>query len=329
MTASLPVSLGDVRAARERIAPYVHRTPVLTSRTVDALTGARVFLKAEVFQRVGAFKARGAFSRLTLLSPGERRCGVVAFSSGNHAQAVACAARELGIAATIVMPDDAPALKLEATRGYGATVVLYDRSGSGRGTGESREAIAARVSREKGAILVPPFDDDAVIAGQGTLALELLEEVPDLDVIVTPCGGGGLLSGVAVAAKGVRPAARLFGVEPEAGDDMRQSVALGRPVEIPVPRTIADCLQTTRPAERTLAIVRALAEGILTVSDAELVEAMRLCLSRLKVVVEPGGGAALAALLAGKVPGVAGKKVGLVLSGGNVDPADLAGLLRR
>ena len=329
MTASLPVSLGDVRAARERIAPYVHRTPVLTSRTVDALTGARVFLKAEVFQRVGAFKARGAFSRLTLLSPGERRCGVVAFSSGNHAQAVACAARELGIAATIVMPDDAPALKLEATRGYGATVVIYDRSGSGKGTGESREAIAARVSREKGAILVPPFDDDAVIAGQGTLALELLEEVPDLDVIVTPCGGGGLLSGVAVAAKGVRPAARLFGVEPEAGDDMRQSVALGRPVEIPVPRTIADCLQTTRPAERTLAIVRALAEGILTVSDAELVEAMRLCLSRLKVVVEPGGGAALAALLAGKVPGVAGKKVGLVLSGGNVDPADLAGLLRR
>ena len=329
MTTKLSVSLADVRAARERIAPYVHRTPILTSRFVDALTGAKVFFKAELFQRIGAFKARGAFSRLTLLSPGERRCGVVAFSSGNHAQAVACAARELGIAATIVMPDDAPALKLEATRGYGATVVLYDRSGSGRGTGESREAIAARVSREKGAILVPPFDDDAVIAGQGTLALELLEEVPDLDVIVTPCGGGGLLSGVAVAAKGVRPAARLFGVEPEAGDDMRQSVALGRPVEIPVPRTIADCLQTTRPAERTLAIVRALAEGILTVSDAELVEAMRLCLSRLKVVVEPGGGAALAALLAGKVPGVAGKKVGLVLSGGNVDPADLAGLLRR
>ena len=328
MTASLPVSLGDVRAARERIARYVHRTPVLASRTVDSLTGARVFLKAEVFQRVGAFKSRGAFSRLTLLSEDERSRGVVAFSSGNHAQAVALAARELGIEATIVMPDDAPALKLEATRGYGATVVIYDRSGSGKGTGESREAIAARVSREKGAILVPPFDDDAVIAGQGTLALELFEEVPDLDVVVTPCGGGGLLSGVAVAARGIRPAVRLFGVEPVSGDDMRRSVALGRPVEIPVPRTIADCLQTTRPAERTLAIVMALTEGILTVSDEELVAAMRLCLARLKVVVEPGGGAGLAALLAGKIPDVAGKKVGIVLSGGNVDPADLGRLLR-
>jgi threo-3-hydroxy-L-aspartate ammonia-lyase len=321
------VTIDDVRAARERIAPYVHRTPVLTSRSVDALTGSRVFFKAEVFQRVGAFKARGAFSRLTLFSEEERRRGVVAFSSGNHAQAVACAARELEIEATIVMPDDAPALKLEATRGYGATVVIYDRSGSGKGTGESREAIAARITRESGAVLVPPFDDDAVIAGQGTLALELLEEVPGLDVVVTPCGGGGLLSGVAVAAKGLRPGIRLFGVEPEAGDDMRQSVALGRPVEIPVPRTIADCLQTTRPAERTLAIVRALTEGILTVSDAELVDAMRLCLARLKVVVEPGGGAGLAALLAGKVPGVAEKRVGIVLSGGNVDPADLARLL--
>ena len=205
--------------------------------------------------------------------------------------------------------------------------MIYDRSGSGKGTGESREAIAARVSREKGAVLVPPFDDDAVIAGQGTLALELLEDVPDLDVVITPCGGGGLLSGVAVATKGLRPSARLYGVEPEAGDDMRQSVALGRPVTIPVPRTIADCLQTTRPAERTLAIVRALTEGILTVSDAELVDAMRLCLTRLKVVVEPGGGAGLAALLAGKVPGAVGKRIGIVLSGGNVDPADLARLL--
>ncbi len=327
MAVSLPVSLGDVRAARERIAPYIHRTPVLTSRSVDALTGARIFFKAEVFQRIGAFKARGAFSRLTLLSEEERRSGVVAFSSGNHAQAVACAARELGMEATIVMPDDAPALKVEATRGYGATVVIYDRSGSGKGISESRESIAARVCREKGAVLVPPFDDNAVIAGQGTLALELLEDVPDLDVVVTPCGGGGLLSGVAIATKGLRPSARLYGVEPEAGDDMRQSVALGRPVTIPVPRTIADCLQTTRPAERTLAIVRALTKGILTVSDAELVDAMRVCLMRLKVVVEPGGGAGLAALLAGKVPGVAGKRVGIVLSGGNVDPHDLARLL--
>jgi threonine dehydratase len=324
---TLSVTVDDVRAARERIAPFVHRTPVLASRAIDEMTGSRVFFKAEPFQRIGAFKARGAFSRLTLLSAGERRRGVVAFSSGNHAQAVALAARELGMAATIVMPDDAPSLKLAATRGYGATVIQYDRSGSGKGTGESREEIAARITRETGAVLVPPFDDDAVIAGQGTLALEFLEEVPDLDLLVTPCGGGGLLSGVSVAAAAARPGIRLFGVEPEDGDDMRRSVALGRPVEIAVPRTIADCLQTTRPAERTLAIIRALVEGILTVSDAELVDAMRVSMSRLKVVVEPGGGAGLAALLAGRIPGARGKKVGIVLSGGNVDPADLARLL--
>ena len=327
MTHSLPVTFQDVTAARERIASHVHRTPVLTSRSLDASTGARLFLKAEPFQRVGAFKARGAFSRLTLLSAEERRRGVVAFSSGNHAQAVACAARELGVEATIVMPDDAPALKLVATKGYGATVVIYDRSGSGKGSGESREAIAARVSREKGAILVPPFDDDAVIAGQGTLALELLEEVPDLDAVVTPCGGGGLLSGVAVAAKGLRPDIRLWGVEPESGDDMKRSLVLGRPVEIPVPKTIADCLQTTRPAERTLAIVSALTEGIVTVTDAELAAAMAWCLARLKLVVEPGGTAALAAVLAGKLPALAGRRIGVVLSGGNVDPSDLGRLL--
>jgi len=320
----LSVTLADVRAARERISAHVHRTPVLTSRLLDALLGARCFFKAEMFQRVGAFKARGAFSRMTLLSDAERRRGVVAFSSGNHAQAVALAGRELAIEATIVMPDDAPAQKLAATRGYGATVLLYDRSGKGDG-GESREVIAARVTREKGAVLVPPFDDDAVIAGQGTLGLELLEEV-DLDVIVTPCGGGGLLSGVAVAAKGVRPGVRLYGVEPEAGDDMQRSLAAGRPVAIPVPRTIADCLQTTRPAERTLAIVRALTEGIVTVSDDRLVEAMCLLATRMKVVVEPGGTAGLAALLSNRIPDIQGKRVGVVLSGGNVDPALLASL---
>ena len=194
------VTLADVQAARERILPYVHRTPVLTSRTLDERVGARIFFKCEIFQRVGAFKARGAFSRLTLLTPEERSRGVVAFSSGNHAQAVALAARELGVRATIVMPKDAPALKVAATRGYGAEVILYDRLG-----GESREEIARRIVEEQGATLVPPFDDDAVIAGQGTLALELLEEVPDLDLIVTPCGGGGLLSGCAVAAQGAPP----------------------------------------------------------------------------------------------------------------------------
>ena len=311
----LPVTFEDVRAARARIAGHVHRTPVLTSRQLDALIGARLFFKCELFQRVGAFKARGAFSRLTLLTAAERAAGVVAFSSGNHAQAVALAARELGVAATIVMPRDAPAAKVAATRGYGARVLLYDRAE------ESREEIARRIVEEEGAVLVPPFDDDRVIAGQGTLGLELLEEVPELEVVVTPCGGGGLLSGVAVAARGLAPAIRLWGVEPEEGDDMRRSLAAGEPVSIPVPNTIADALQTTRPAERTLAIVGALCEGIVTASDLELRRAMALLASRLKLVVEPGGAAAFAALLHGRVPGVEGRRVGVVLSGGNVDLA--------
>jgi threo-3-hydroxy-L-aspartate ammonia-lyase len=305
------LSIEDVRAARERIAPYVHRTPVLTSRQVDELVGCRVFFKCETFQRVGAFKARGAFSRMSLLKPGE---SVVAFSSGNHAQAVALAARELGIRATIVMPMDAPASKVAATRGYGARVILYDRVG-----GESREAIAQKLVDEEGAILVPPFDDDLVIAGQGTLGLELLEDAPDLEVIATPCGGGGLLSGVALAAKGINPAIRLYGVEPEAGNDMQRSLEKGEPVTIPLPTTIADALQTTRPAERTLSLVQSLTEGIVTVSDRQLRRAMAVLASRMKLLVEPGGAAAFAALLHGKLPDVSGRKVGIVLSGGNVD----------
>ncbi|HVT18670.1 MAG TPA: pyridoxal-phosphate dependent enzyme [Thermoanaerobaculia bacterium] len=320
-TLRLPVALADVQAARARIAAHVHRTPVFTSRHLDERLGCRIFFKCELFQRVGAFKARGAFSRLTLLTAEERARGVVAFSSGNHAQAVALAARELGMRATIVMPADAPALKVAATQGYGAQVVPYDRA-----TG-SREALARRLVAEQGAVLVPPFDDDAVIAGQGTLALELLDEVPDLEVLVAPCGGGGLLSGIAVAGCGLVPDLRVFGVEPEAGDDMKRSLAAGAPVTIPVPATIADALQTTRPAERTLAIVRALAEDVLTVSDLELRRAMALLAARLKLVVEPGGAAGFAALLHGKVPGVAGRRVGVVLSGGNVDPDRFASLI--
>jgi threonine dehydratase len=315
------VSLDDVRAARDRIAGRVHRTPVVTSRQLDARLGCRLFFKCELFQRAGAFKTRGAFSRLTQLSPAERARGVVAFSSGNHAQAVALAARELGMEAAIVMPTDAPALKLAATRGYGARVVPYDRVAG------NREEIARRLVAERGAILVPPFDDDAVIAGQGTLALELLEDVPELEVLVAPCGGGGLLSGIAVAGRGIKPGLRLFGVEPEAGDDMKRSLAAGEPVTIPVPATIADALQTTRPAERTLAIVAALVEAILTVSDRELLSAMALLAERLKLVVEPGGAAAFAALLHGKVPAAAGRRVGVVLSGGNVDPARFGSLI--
>ena len=310
----LSVTFDDVRAARERIAAHVHRTPVLSSRQIDERVGCRVLFKCETFQRVGAFKARGAFSRLTLLTPEERERGVVAFSSGNHAQAVALAARELGVPATIVMPMDAPASKVAATRGYGARVVLYDRLG-----GEDREAIARKFVEEDGATLVPPFDDNMIIAGQGTLGLELLEDAPDLEVIVTPCGGGGLLSGVSLAARGVNPEIRLYGVEPEAGDDMQRSLAAGQPVSIPLPATIADALQTTRPSDRTFAIVRELTEGILTVSDLELRRAMAVLASRMKLLVEPGGAAAFAALLHGKIPDVEGRKVGVVLSGGNVD----------
>ena len=316
-----PVTLDDVKAAAARIAGHVHRTPVLTSRTADAIVGARLFFKAETFQRAGAFKARGAFSRLTLLSAVERARGVVAFSSGNHAQAVALAARDLGVLATIVMPDDAPALKLAATRGYGAEVVLYDRRR------EDREAIARHLVEERGVILVPPFDDEAVIAGQGTVALELLEEVPDLDVVVTPCGGAGLLAGTAVAATGLRSGMRVLGVEPEAGDDVARSLAEGRRVAIPVPETIADSLQTTRVGERNFAILQALVEGVVTVSDLELRRAMAFLFSRMKLVVEPGGSAAAAALLAGRIPSVAGRRVGIVLSGGNVDPARFAELV--
>ena len=317
----LPVTFDDVRAAAARIAGHVHRTPVLTSSTADVLTGARLFFKAETFQRVGAFKARGAFSRLMLLTESERARGVVAFSSGNHAQAVALAARDLGVPATIVMPDDAPALKLAATRGYGAEVVLYDRRR------EDREAIARRLVEERGVILVPPFDDEAVIAGQGTAALELLEEVPDLDVVVTPCGGAGLLAGTAVAATVLRPGIRVLGVEPEAGNDVARSLAEGRRIAIPVPETIADSLQTTRVGERNFAILQALVEGVVTVSDLELRRAMAFLFSRMKLVVEPGGSAAAAALLAGRIPSVAGRRVGIVLSGGNVDPARFAELV--
>jgi threonine dehydratase len=311
---SLSVSLDDVRRARERIVAHVHRTPVMRSRTIDERLGARLFFKCENLQRVGAFKARGAFSRLTLLSPDERRRGVIAFSSGNHAQAVALAARELNTRATIVMPADAPATKIAATRGYGARVVLYDRAR------EDRQAVARQLMvAEDIHTIVPPFDDDAVIAGQGTLALELLEEVPELDVIVAPCGGGGLLSGIAVAARALRPDVRLYGVEPEAGDDMRRSLAAGAPVAIALPATIADALQTLQPSPRTLAHVAALTQGILTVRDGELVRAMAVAAARLKLIVEPGGAAAFAALLAERVPDARGRRIGVVLSGGNID----------
>jgi threonine dehydratase len=311
---TLPVTLDDVKAARRRIDGRVHRTPVMTSRRLDARAGCHLFFKCETFQRVGAFKARGAFSRLTLLTPEERKRGVVAFSSGNHAQAVALAAQELGLSAVIVMPHDAPALKLAATRDYGADVHLYDRAK------ESREKIAREIVERDGRVLVPPFDDVFVIAGQGTAGLELLEDVPDLDAVFTPLGGGGLLSGVAVVVAALRPKARVFGVEPEAGDDFVRSLAAGHPVSIPVPETIADCLQTTKPGVHTFALVSALVENVVTVSDLELRCAMSLLFTAMKLVVEPGAAAGFAGVLSGRVAGLLGKRVGVVLSGGNVDP---------
>ena len=299
-------------AAAARLRGVAHRTPVVTSRTLDARVGARVFLKCENLQRMGAFKFRGAYNRIAQLDAAERARGVVAFSSGNHAQGVALAAQLLGVFATIVMPEDAPASKLAATREYGAEVILYDRNTMNRG------AIAERLAAERGAVLVPPYDDAAIVAGQGTVALELLEDVPDLDVLLVCTGGGGLLAGSALAATALRPGIAVFGVEPAAGDDFAQSFARGERVEIPVPDTIADGQRTTSPGELTFPIVKRLCAGIVTARDEDLCEAMRFAFERLKLVVEPSGACALAALLAGTV-GVAGSRVGVILSGGNVD----------
>jgi threonine dehydratase len=297
-----------------------HRTPAITSATLDERTGARAFLKAENLQRMGAFKFRGAYNRLAQLDAAERERGVVAFSSGNHAQGVALAAQILGIPATIVMPTDAPAAKLAATRGYGADVVLYDRFT------EDRNAIAARVAGERGATLVPPYDDPSVLAGQGTVALELIEETGPLDLLFVCLGGGGFLSGCALAATALSPGIGVWGVEPEAGDDWVQSLARNERVTIPVPDTIADGMQTTAPGVLTFPIVRALCAGAVTVSDDEIRDAMRFAFERLKLVIEPSGAAALAAVLFGKVD-VRGRRVGVTISGGNVDAATFARLI--
>lgn len=306
------VDLDDVRAAAGRLGGVAHRTPVLTSRTLDERTGATVFLKAECFQRVGAFKFRGAYNAVACLDPATRARGVVTFSSGNHAQAVALAAQLHGIPATIIMPEDAPPTKLVATRGYGAEVVIYDRYG------EDRNAIGDRITAERGATLIPPFDHPDVIAGQGTAALELLEEVGELDLLLVCVGGGGLIAGCATAAKALQPAMTVIGVEPAAGDDWAQSMAAGKRVKLPaVPRTIADGQQTEAPGELTFAIVQPLIGGIALVTDDEIVAAMGFLFERLKVVAEPSGASALAALLAGKVE-AAGKRVGVTISGGNV-----------
>ena len=315
------IAIDDVRLAAERIAGVAHRTPTITSRSLDQVVGAQVYLKAEPLQRTGSFKFRGAFNKIAALPPAQRHGGVLAFSSGNHGQAVALAARLLETSATIVMPADAPALKLTATRHYGAEVITYDRYT------EDREEIGVRIARERGLTLVPPFDDLDVIAGQGTAALELIDDVPGLDLLLAPVSGGGLAAGCGTAVKALCPGARVIGVEPEAGDDYVRSLAAGRRVSIDLPDTIADSLRLTTPGELTFAINRTLLDGAVAVSDAELVAAMRFAFERLKLVVEPGGAAALAALLAQRVEGIEGSRVGVILSGGNVDPATFARLM--
>ncbi|HEY1867137.1 MAG TPA: pyridoxal-phosphate dependent enzyme [Candidatus Cybelea sp.] len=303
------------------MAGVAHRTPVVTARSLDERCGANLFLKCENLQRMGAFKFRGAYNFLAQLPPEDRAHGVVAFSSGNHAQGVALAARLFGVSATIVMPTDAPAVKLAATREYGAEIVFYDRERS------HREEIARGVAQERGATLVPPFDDPRIVAGAGTAALELLEDTTPLDAIVVPVGGGGLMSGTAICAHGIDPSTIIYGVEPAAGDDFARSLARGERVTIAVPKTIADGLQTTSPGELTFAVAREHVRAVVTVSDDELRDAMRFAFERMKLVIEPSGAAGLAAVLRGRIAGLSGKRVGVLISGGNIDAARYASLI--
>jgi threonine dehydratase len=314
------ISLEDVRAAHARLENIARRTPVLTSRTLDERTGLTVLLKAENLQRTGSFKIRGAYNRISTLSREALERGVAAYSSGNHAQAVALAARLVGTKAIILMPADAPPEKLEATQGYGGEVLAYDRYR------DDREAMGHELASGRGLTLVKPFDDPAVMAGQGTAALELVEDAGPPDVFLVPVGGGGLVAGSATAAKGLRPATQVFGVEPEAGDDHRRSLEAGRRVMLPeIPRTIADGLQSPTPGAMTFEINRRLLDGVLTVSDREIVEAMLFAFERLKVVLEPSGAVALAAVMSGKMD-AGGVRVGVILSGGNVSPVRFAEL---
>lgn len=318
-TTTPPVTLDDVQDAATRLKGVAHRTPVLRSRTLDALVGAEVFLKCENFQRVGAFKFRGAYNAASRLTSDQLARGIAAFSSGNHAQAVALAARELGTTAVIVMPEDAPRSKRAATEGYGAEIVTYDRY-----TGD-REAIAEALAAERGLALIPPYEHPHVMAGQGTAALELLEETGELGALLTPVGGGGLMAGSATAAKGLHPGIRMVGVEPEAGDDTKRSLEAGRRVSIPVPKTIADGQALHTPGELTFSVNRRLVDEIVLVSDDEIRDAMRFAFERLKIVVEPSGATPLAALLSGRVGGLP-DRVGVIVSGGNVDAERFARL---
>ena len=324
----LAINADDIQAAAARLAGIAHRTPVLTSRTADERTGAQLYFKCENYQRMGAFKFRGAYNALAQFSPAQRRAGVIAFSSGNHAQAIALSARLLNMPSVIVMPHDSPAAKLAATRAYqsgqvGSEVVLYDRYT------QDREALGRRISDERGMTLIPPYDHPDVMAGQGTAAWELIEQTAGggpLDLLLVCVGGGGLISGCAVAAHHLNPGIEVVGVEPEAGNDTQQSLACGRIVHIDTPRTIADGAQTQHTGQLTFPVIQRLVKAVQTVSDAQLVAAMCFFAERMKLVVEPTGCLAAAAVLEGVID-ARGKRVGVILSGGNVDLARFAALL--
>ncbi len=316
----LAITLADVEAAAGRLRGHAHRTPVHTSATLDDASGMRLWLKCEQFQRGGAFKFRGAYNKIATLPPEPRERGVIAFSSGNHAQAVALCARLFGIPAVICMPTDAPAVKVAATRGYGAEIVQYDRMT------EDREALATRLAGERGLTLVPPYNDPAIMAGQGTATLELLADVPELDVVVAPVGGGGLLSGTSVAARGLRPDIRVVGVESEAANHAYLSLVRDQRVRIDPPDTLADGIRTQQLGTLTWPVIRENVEEVVLVSEEEVKAAMRFLLLRLKLVVEPTGTLAVAAALAGKLRRF-GERGGLILSGGNVAPDVLCDVL--
>jgi len=315
------VNFDDVQSAAERLYRIAHRTPIATSHTLNKLLGAEVYGKCENLQRAGAFKFRGAYNAVSQLSEEQRKRGVVSFSSGNHAQALALVGKLLHTPTVIVMPHDAPAIKLVATRGYGAAVVLYDR------VEQKREAIAKQLAEERGSTLIPPFEHPHIIAGQGTAALELLTDVTDLEVLIVPIGGGGLISGCSIAAHALRPGLRVIGIEPDTANDTFLSLQNGAITPTPQSHSSMDGLLPTAPGELTFSIMREHLEAVALVTDDEAAEAVRFLLLRMKLLVEPSGAAPIAALLANKIPNAQGKKIGLVLSGGNVDPGKLAEIL--
>ena len=317
----LAISFDDVQKAHDRILNIANRTPVLTSRHANSLTGAELFFKCENFQRIGAFKFRGAYNAISQFTPEQKAAGVVTFSSGNHAQAIALSAGLLGVKAVIVMPSDAPKIKVAATKGYGAEVVFYDRYK------EDREAIGRQIMEERKMTLIPPYDHPHVMAGQGTAAKELIEDVGNLDMLFAPVGGGGLISGCATAAKAMIPGCRVIGVEPEAGNDAQRSLREGKIVHIEVPKTIADGAQTQHLGQYTFPVMQHLVNDILTVTDSELIEAMKFFAGRMKIVVEPTGCLGAAAVF-GKHLEVSGKRIGVILSGGNIDLMSFASMIR-